>query len=174
MDNAFSISKAMEIEPLNGTWNLRNGNAEIASPYAYASALLPLIPRECKLETDVRFEGSPREFGIALQVDESFDLGYYLCFEPYRNRLQYKTGIRMYEDGGKMFPYEVEMERPIALKPDTDYHVRIFVQDTILEVYINEEIALSTRMFNYLDRRFGLFVSEGEAHFKNIKLFTIP
>ena len=174
VDNAFSNSKAMEIEPLNGTWNLRNGNAEIASPYAYASALLPLIPRECKLEIDVHFEGSPREFGIALQVDENFDLGYYLCFEPYRNRLQYKTGIRMYEDGGKMFPYEVEMERPIALRPNTDYHVRIFVQDTILEVYINEEIALSTRMFNYLDRRFGLFVSEGEAHFKNIKLFTIP
>ena len=164
----------MEIEPLNGTWNLRNGNAEIASPYAYASALLPLIPRKCKLEIDVHFEGSPREFGVALQVDENFDLGYYLCFEPYRNRLQYKTGIRMYEDGGKMFPYEVEMERPIALRPNTDYHVRIFVQDTILEVYINEEIALSTRMFNYLDRRFGLFVSEGEAHFKNIKLFTIP
>ena len=172
VDQAFAVSQAIEIEPLNGQWNCHDGSAKISSPYSYACALLPVVPNECKFEADVCFEGSPREFGVALQVDENFDLGYYLCFEPYRNRIQYKTGIRMYEDGGKMFPYEVEMERPIALQAGTNYHIKIFVQDTILEVYVNDEIALSSRMFNFTGRRFGLFVAEGEVLFKNIKLFT--
>jgi beta-fructofuranosidase len=173
VEQAISVARTVAIEPLNGAWELADGTARVDSPYAYASALLPRIPDECRLEAEVCFEGSPRQFGIALQVDEKFDLGYYLCFEPYRSRVQFKTGLRMVEEGGKMFPYEVEMERPIALKPGVDYAVKIFVQDTILEVYINAEIALSARMFNYTGRRFGLFVSEGEAHFKNIKLFTI-
>lgn len=173
VEQAISVARTVAIEPLNGAWELADGAARVDSPYAYASALLPMIPDECRLEAEVCFEGSPRQFGIALQVDEAFDLGYYLCFEPYRNRIQFKTGLRMVEEGGKMFPYEVEMERPIALKPGVDYAVKIFVQETILEVYINAEIALSARMFNYTGRRFGLFVSEGEAHFKNIKLFTI-
>lgn len=172
VDQAFTVLQAIEIEPLNGQWNCHEGSAKITSPYSYACALLPAVPKECKFEADVCYEGSPREFGVALQVDENFDLGYYLCFEPYRNRIQYKSGIRMYEDGGKMFPYEVEMERPIALHAGTDYHIKIFVQDTILEVYVNDEVALSSRMFNHTGRRFGLFVAEGDALFKNIKLFT--
>ncbi len=172
--NAFSESKAVEIDPLNGPWLVQAEAAQVSSPYAYASALLPLIPPACKLEADFCFEGSPRQLGIALQVDEKFDLGYYLCFEPNRERIQFKSGLRMCEDGGKMFPYEVEMERPITLNPQQDYHVTLFVEDTILEVHVNDEIALSTRMFNYTRRRFGLFVSEGQALFKNIRLFTLP
>lgn len=172
IDQAFAVSQAIEIEPLNGQWNCHERSAKITSPYSYACALLPAVPNECKFEADLCYEGSPREFGVALQVDENFDLGYYLCFEPYRNRIQLKSGIRMYEDGGKMFPYEVEMERPIVLHAGMDYHIKIFVQDTILEVYVNDEVALSSRMFNYTGRRFGLFVAEGDALFKNIKLFT--
>jgi len=171
VNRAFAVPVLMEMQPLNGEWKLQDGIVEVQSPYAYASALLPTIPTECKLEFDFCFSESPREFGIALQVDENFDLGYYLCFEPNRCRVQYKTGIRMYEDGGKMFPYEVEMERPITLQPQIDYHMKVFVQDTILEAYVNDEIALSTRMFNYSGRRFGLFVSEGIACFKNLRLY---
>lgn len=172
VDHNFTTSEPVVVEPLNGEWQITGSDATIPSPFAYACALLPQVLSECKLEVDLRFEGAIREFGIALQVDENFDMGYYLCFEPHRNRIQFKTGIRMYEDGGKMFPYEIEMERPISMQPDKDYHVRVFVQETVLEVYVNDEIALSTRMFNYSGRRFGLFVAEGSAQFKNIQLFS--
>ena len=71
-----------------------------------------------------------------------------------------------------MFSYDVEMERPIMLAPHTDYKVRAFVQDTLLEVYVADQMALSARMYDYTGRKFGLFVTEGSASFKNIKLFT--
>jgi len=172
VDRVFSAPQLVSIEPLNGDWAVEENSATVDTPYAYASALLSHVPYECKLEADLSFTGRPREFGIALQVDENFDMGYYVIFEPYRSRVQYKTGIRMYEDGGKMFPYDVEMERPIELQPGNDYHIKIFVEGSILEVYLNDEIALSTRMFNYSARRFGLFASEGAVVFKNIRLLT--
>ena len=137
----------------------------------YACLLMNRVPECCKLEMDVSFEGNPREFGIALQVDPDFAMGYYLLFEPNRGRIQYKTGLRMYEDGGKMFPYEVEQERPFAWQAGKTYHVRIFVQDSILLLYV-DGVALGTRMFDRKGYRFGLFVSDGAASFRDIRLLT--
>ena len=93
-------------------------------------------------------------------------------FEPNRGRVQYKTGLRMYEDGGKMFPYEVEQERPFEWEANRDYRVRVFVQDTILLLYADDRIALGTRMFDRTNFHFGLFASDGSAQFKNIRLLT--
>jgi beta-fructofuranosidase len=121
---------------------------------------------------DVSFDRTPREFGIAVQVDPDFAMGYYLIFEPNRQRIQYKTGLRMYEDGGKMFPYEVEQERPFAWEAGRKYHVRVFVQDSILLLYVDDQVALGTRMFDRNGYRFGLFVSDGSAAFGNIRLLT--
>lgn len=172
VDEALKSENVVEMIPMAGNWKIGGNNALIDSSYGFASLLMNYIPRLCKLEVTVSFEKVPRQFGIAMQVDETFSEGYYACLEPHRERLQYKTGLRMYEDGGKMFPYEVEMERPIKLEPDIKYKVRIFIEDSVLVIYVNDEIALSTRMFNRKRRRFGLFVSEGSASFENIKLFT--
>jgi len=157
--------------PLNGGWQLGADEAEVDSPYGYASLLMNRVPECCKLEMTVRFDKVPREFGVALQVDQDFAMGYYLNFEPKRGRVQYKTGLRMYEDGGKMFPYEVEQERPIKWEAGRDYKVRIFVQGSILLLYVDDQIALGTRMLDRSGKQFGLFVSDGSASFKQIRLW---
>jgi len=87
--------------------------------------------------------------------------------------VQYKTGIRMYEDGCKMFPYDVEQERPFKWETGKTYHLRIFVEDSILLMYLDDTIALGTRMYNRKHNRFGLFVSEGSAAFESIRLTTL-
>lgn len=104
-------------------------------------------------------------------VDQDFAMGYYLNFEPRRGRVQYKTGVRMYEDGGKMFPYEVEQERPMKWETGREYKVRVFVQGSILLLYVDDQIALGTRMLDRSGRQFGLFVSDGSAAFRQIRLW---
>ena len=173
VDRALTEPVTPEIMPVNGEWQVTQDSASVSSPYAYASLLMNHVPPLCKLEMDVCFTEAPREFGVALQMDNDFAQGYYLTFEPYRSRVQYKTGIRMYEDGCKMFPYEVEQERPFRWEAGKNYHLRIFVQDSILLLYVDDAIALGTRMFNRKDGRFGLFVSEGSASFANIRLMTL-
>ncbi|MBQ2462413.1 MAG: DUF4975 domain-containing protein [Clostridia bacterium] len=172
VDEAFRTEENLCFTPLNGDWHTEGAAARVSSPDAYACLLMNRVPECCKLEMDVRFDETPREFGIALQVDQDFAMGYYLLFEPNRHRVQYKTGIRMYEDGGKMFPYEVEQERPFEWEAGRSYHVRVFVQDSILLLYVDDRIALGTRMFDRKGRRFGLFVSDGSASFERIRLLT--
>lgn len=172
VDEAFRTEENLCFTPLNGDWHTEGAAASVSSPDAYACLMMNRVPECCKLEMDVRFDETPREFGIALQVDQDFAMGYYLLFEPNRHRVQYKTGIRMYEDGGKMFPYEVEQERPFEWEAGRSYHVRVFVQDSILLLYVDDRIALGTRMFDRKGRRFGLFVSDGSASFERIRLLT--
>lgn len=52
-----------------------------------------------------------------LQVDEEFARGYYFYLDPKRQRLEYKSAIRMHEQGGWTFQYDVELERPLELIP---------------------------------------------------------
>ena len=172
VDNAFTASEPIELCPLTGEWQTEGHSARVDSPYGYSSLLLNRVPACCKLEMTVRFDKTPREFGVALRVDGDFAMGYYLIFEPNRHRIQYKTGLRMYEDGGKMFPYDVEQERPFEWTPGRDYRVRVFVDDTILLLYVDDQVALGTRMFDRKGGRFGLFVSDGAAAFRGIRLLT--
>ena len=64
------------------------------------------------------------------------------------------------------------MERPIELAPNQPHKLRIFVQDTILLAYLDDQVALNTRMFDYSRQRFGLYASDGQAEFRNIRLWT--
>ena len=172
VDNAFPTCRAPKLEPLTGNWETGEDWASVSSPYGYSSLMMDKVPQCCKLDMTVRFDETPREFGIALQVDMDFAMGYYLIFEPNRHRIQYKTGLRMYEDGGKMFPYEVEQERPFEWEAGKDYHVRVLVQDSILLLYVGDQVALGTRMFDRKNFHFGLFASDGSAKFSNIRLMT--
>ena len=45
-----------------------------------------------------------------------------------------------------------------------------FVQDSILLLYVDDQVALGTRMFDRKGYRFGLFASDGSARFSNIRL----
>jgi len=135
VDHALANVIETELHPLNGDWVVTGNSASVSSPYSYSSLLMNRVPSLCKLEMDVSFTDAPREFGIALQLDNDFAMGYYLLFEPNRGRVQYKTGLRMYEDGGKMFPYDVEQGRPFEWEAGKTYHIRVFVQDSILLLY---------------------------------------
>ena len=76
------------------------------------------------------------------------------------------------------FSFDVEMERPIRLEAGKTYKLRVFVQDTILLAYLGDEagggdmVALNTRMFDSTCRKFGLFASDGDVKFENMKLRT--
>ncbi|MBQ6382292.1 MAG: DUF4975 domain-containing protein [Clostridia bacterium] len=172
VDSAFPVRETVSFEPLTGSWQLTADAAAADSPCGYASLLMNRIPKRCRLEMKAVFTRTPREFGVALQVDRDFAMGYYLIFEPNRHRVQYKTGLRMYEDGGKMFPYEVEQERPFEWEAGREYRIRIFVDETVLVLYADDQLALSTRMFDRSGLQFGLFVSDGSAQFRDIRLYT--
>ena len=78
----------------------------------------------------------------------------------------------MHEQGGWTFQYDVELERPVELIPNQTYSMEIFVDESVMEVYVNDEVAMSVRAYDLHDRKFGFAVSDGAVKFENVKLTT--
>lgn len=126
----------------------------------------------CRFETEFIYEEGTERIGIALQVDDEFARGYYFYFEPKRQRVEWKGPLRMHEQGGWTFPHAVELERPLKLTAGETYKIRIIVDDTVVILYVNDDVALSTRAYDLRARKFGLIVSDGSAAFSNTALYT--
>jgi beta-fructofuranosidase len=115
--------------------------------------------------------GSSKEAGVILQTNKKLENGYYLYLEPHNKRLVFRSWIRMYEEGGKTFPYDVEMETTVENSIDGHYTLEILVEDTTAAIYINNETALSFRMYDFKEGNLGLYAL-GEAQFRKISLRT--
>ncbi len=130
--------------------------------------LLQTLPGSCYVRADVEIRDA-RQAGLILQVDEAFQEGYYVYLEPERKRLVFRSWLRMSEEGGKTFPYDVELETPIRLAEDNRYCMEILMEGSAATAYVNNEAALSFRMYDYKDRGLGLF-SLGGAVFQDITM----
>ncbi|MDD6142307.1 MAG: glycoside hydrolase family 32 protein [bacterium] len=161
-------------QPLNGEWKVEDNNLSVSSPYGYADIITRNeVPETALLETTVTFQPGTDRVGIALQVDEDFTKGYYFYLEPNRQRLHYRGPLTVHEQGGWTFPYDVELERPVNLKAGEPCHVQIYIDSTVVVIYVNGDVALSTRAYDLHSRKFGLIVSDGEAEFRDTQLYTL-
>ena len=173
VDQALTIHNKIPLSPMNGPWEVGETFAATGNPHGFSTLLFQnRVPEVCKLEMDLTFSETVREIGVALQVNQEFGTGYYLSYQPHRARLEWKSGLRMYDEGGWTFPFDVEMERPIALDPNMPHKLKVFIQGSIVVAYLDGQVALNTRMFDYSHQLFGLFASNGTARFDNIRLWT--
>lgn len=170
---AVSKPLTVSLQPLQGEWNIADNRWTCDSPYGYGCAVLNTLPEVCRIHMEVVYNDLTMAFGPVLQVDEDFVRGYYLELEPARQRIQWKSPIRMDEDGGFTFPYEVEMERPVSLHPGQTVCIDILMENDLIVTYINQKIALTTRAFDYKARKLGIFVTHGRASFSNVSMYTL-
>ncbi len=167
--------KEASFTPIEGEWDLKADKKEVycEAPVDFASILSDIeIPRQCRIESTLKYSGAPNRFGIALQMDAKFAFGYYLMFEPKFNRVEFRSGLRMYEQGGQMFPYASEMERFYKLGEEGELKLDIFIQDSIAVMYINNDFAFGFRMYDYSNRKVGFFAERGNLSVKNVYLST--
>lgn len=168
--NCFSVPVKNEIRKLTGGWQQKQENLFAASEAAQEMALLQTLPENFYLSAEIHAKNA-RQCGLILNVTEDFGKGYYLCLEPEAGRLVFRSWLRLYEDGGKTFPYDTEMEVPIRIPENGLYKLEVFREGTAATVYVNEEAALSFRMYDLQEGNLGLF-SLGCAEFSNIALYT--
>ena len=170
VDHALTRELPADVRPIQGNWEKQGESLHIDAAGTYACALLGKLPKLCRIQADFSFSGKPLQIGVALGVDESFSRGNYVLLEPRRSRLQYKTSLRSDPQTGHIFPWEVESERPIVLDPDVKHSLTIFRQDSVLVIYLDDTVALSTRIYQDFDGQIGLFAEDCAASFSGISI----
>jgi beta-fructofuranosidase len=82
------------------------------------------------------------------------------------------TKILVNEHGGKIPPCEVELERPVSLQSDQECRLTLILDDSVCEVYLNDQVAMSARLYDRQQGNLGFFVADGEATFSHLLVKT--
>lgn len=133
------------------------------------------IPRDCfSIEMDIHVTQA-HEFGIALHVDQTMERGYFLRMDRQRGETAWdmwprsEQGKYQWQIKGDV-PFQVETAR--RLPRADDYHVLIIREEDICVVYINDEVALSARMYDHKGGYAGIYVVQGEVKLSNYVVKT--
>lgn len=169
----FQHEQPVALRPALGDWRQVDNRFVAVSSSGFGCAMAGPLPSLCLVSMRFQFKPDTRRLGLLLRATEDLGQGYHIQFEPDRSRVVFKASVFPDEHGGKILPYEVEMERPLALVPDTDYELKLVIDETICEIYINDHVAMSTRMYDLQEGELALFVIDGAASYENIMVRTL-
>ena len=123
-------------------------------------------------ELEIR-EGT--EFGLALHTDGGLEKGYFLRMWPGKQMAwdiwprTDRPGIYQWQIDGDV-PYQIESSRPL---PKAErYRIRLIREDDISVVYVNDEIALSYRMYGHSSGKLGFYLVQGNMIIRHLSLKT--
>ncbi len=163
--NAFARSVSFQMEKGIGEVEIHEGGVRFVAPESFACAIAGTLSGASKIEATVDFEEGTRGCGVMLRASDDLEEAYYIRLEPGRDRLVLDSWPR---PGDK--PFMVELERPILLTPGKPAELKVFVEGSICEVYAAGKVAMSARLYNRHSGHWGLFVNEGIAQFRDIRL----
>lgn len=177
--NVLDVYNQKEFIPLvalTGNWQTINEHKKY---FVNSLNSMSTLISDKKIENDnymisgtMKYSNKPKRFGLSFSLLEDFSEGYYFNFEPMHNKINFKSGLRMSEKGGQLFPYIVEQERDIILSEYGNIDYKFVVHDSMFILYINDEIAFSGRAYNRKNNFIGFFVEDGELEVANTYINT--
>ncbi len=162
----FAAPMKNSFTPMTEGWERKGDSFVSSDPSAQQLMLMQAQPDSCYFHATIHAKDA-QQVGVILQTTDEMKEGYYLYVEPQRGRLVYRSWLRMYEEGGKTFPYDTELEAPLHDVSDGVYDIEVVTEDGIGVVYVNSDAALSFRMYDLKDRNLGFFAF-GEAEISNV------
>jgi beta-fructofuranosidase len=132
---------------------------------SFACASAGSLPDTCRIEAGLIFSAGTPAFGMFLRLDEAFEAGYYLRFEPARQRVVFDAWPRAGD-----IPYQIGLERPLALAAGKPVRLKAFIDGPVLEIYLDDQIALSARMYDRQQGSWGFFVEAGELGVEGVEV----
>ena len=176
LKESFAVRHRAEFRPAVGRWDKNASCLKSSAPDGVAAATTDQAPLRYLFEATILTEPGTVECGVILRSSADASEGYLLRIEPRRNRIVFdrwprrRTGPAQWQISGDV-PFLPELERP--LRPSGGrYELQVLVEDTICVAYINDEVAMSGRIYDHGAGGLGLFVGEGAAAFTNISIAT--
>jgi len=172
IDAAWTKPLAIQFPLKLGQVKANVDQVELTAAGSFACAAADMMPDRCKIETQAQFDSDTRGFGIMLRTSDDLEFSYYLRFEPHNQRLVVDSWPRAPKravvglDNGHMsglFSW-------IPLEPGKPVGIKIFVDRATAVVYFGDSSALTLRMYDLPIGRWGFFVEQGTARFRNIKI----
>ena len=149
-----------------GLWQTREYTFTATPSDGFSACSLGELPDPCKVELTLTCTAGTRSCGLLLRADATFEKYYQLRWEPDRCRVVFDRWPR---PGDEPFM----LEQPIHIADGQSMNLKVIVEGTVIEAYLNNTLALSSRAYDHPSGQLGLFVAEGGATFANVSV-AIP
>ena len=123
------------------------------------------MPDRCKVVTTIELTPGAREAGLLLRADEATGDCYFLRLEPARNRIVFDRRVRPRPTEG------TTIERPVDLSGG-EARLKVFVEGSVIVAYVNDEVALTARGYDYRDGTAAVYAADGAATFTGTGVFV--
>lgn len=133
-------------------------------------------PRNCLITCRLRLDDRAASAGLLLrmtsagssgsEIDLSGFAGYTLMVEPARQRV----ALRRWHNWSTQMPM---MERPLPVEVGRWATMRVFVQDSVIEAFLDNRVALTYRLYNQRAGWLGLLAQNGQAAFADFSVRTL-
>lgn len=126
----------------------------------------PINLAQYKISASVSFSSCNKDFGFMIGACDGYENFYSLRFVPSQNRFSLDKTVRSALTSSTVAYNDV----PYVFSANTLYDIQIVIENSILTVYINNEVALSSRVYKASNTNWGIFVDNSTASFYNIKV----
>ncbi len=145
----------------------RSGRGYLLGREGVSMQMLGRMPENGKIALTFTASDDCGEFGVLLRANEGTDAYYAVRFEPRFNRLA--MDIQPRADNTRHT--QVDVERFCPILPGEKNCLLIIFEGSVLEVYVNDKVAMSARMFDHKEGDFGIFTHNTSVCFEDIGLY---
>jgi beta-fructofuranosidase len=160
----FSRACTLSPQPRIGAWTHDENGFTASAPDSFAWLHGGELPTNaCLIEATLVIAEGTRSAGLVFRSDDALDRGYLLRLEPGRARMAFERFPRPGDEPPLI-------ERPADLACGRTVQLRILIEGSVLVAYLDDVLALSTRIYDHAAGGFGAFVAEGAAQFTSLSL----
>ena len=118
------------------------------------------------ISTTVSYSNSNRDFGFFLGACDEKNNVISLRFVPSENKIRLDKTLRASLSSST----SSDNETSFKLEPNVDYDVKVVVENSIVVIYVNNQVALTSRVYKAPNTSWGVFADNSSVSFKTIKV----
>ncbi len=184
VDHAFTENIPLKLSPFIGNCAITNTRVTFDGVDEFSSVIAGQLPNLCNIKLNIEFDEHTRSCGIYLGGSHDHAQSYRICLDILNNTLVLDSDYKFWDhtevnDPSRVYkPWEYrwdyapsnELFRPIELIAGEIYEFNIIIDDTLCEIYLNQQVVLSARLYHLPHSIWGIFATEGKVIFDKIKL----
>jgi hypothetical protein len=149
--------------PLVGKWDTSQSGRARSLNGSGGTLLMPSTPADIYFEAKVSFDRPDMDAHVLLRVDEELLKGYQITLHP---RTQ-QVSIRLVSlaDVERVMAY-----RSARLRVGEPNRLRVFLCGSVMELFVNDEISLTTRAYQHRSGALGLEFRDGTGEFSDLTI----
>lgn len=161
----LSLNGKLGINSLTGKWVAKSGIIRGVAPDGMALATIPHVPADYRLTASIVLDKA-HSAGFLLRLSDNLDSGYQLLIDASRQRAL----VRTWEAWGDQ---PTVLERPITVHKGQPVKVEAYLMGSILEVFFDDRVALTTRVYNYPRGGLGVCALNGGVFIQQLEVATL-